>query len=111
MPPRKRCKYDWQPATTCKSVSGAIQYEHSDVVDIPHLARFWRVGRELLMYCTVKLKIFFGEFDCDTDHTFVNWERAYFVTLLKKEPWQLSWLLSLFSCPERKSLRTCLVER
>ena len=42
------------------------------------------MGRELLMYRTVKLKIFFGKFDCDTDHTFVNWERAYFVTLLKK---------------------------
>ncbi|CAB3983090.1 Hypothetical predicted protein, partial [Paramuricea clavata] len=61
--PRKdvsRLRYDWQPATTCRSVSGARHREQSEVGDKPHLARFWRVGRELLMYRTVKLNIFFG---------------------------------------------------
>ena len=65
--------------------------------------RFWRMRRELVVYCTVKLKIFFG-IHCDTNHTFVDWEREYFVTLLKKDPWQVSWLFSLFSSVLEKLL-------
>ena len=52
-----RSRYDWQPATTCRSVSGAKYFEQSEVGDKPHLVKFWRVGRELLMYRTVKLNM------------------------------------------------------
>jgi hypothetical protein len=84
-----RSRYDWQPATTCRSVSGARHREQSEVGDKPHLARFWRVGRELLMYRTVKLNIFFGRFDWHADQILVSWESENFVILVKKETWQV----------------------
>ena len=45
-----RFRYELQPATTCSKLSGWRQKEHSDGVEIPHLARFFRVGKELLIY-------------------------------------------------------------
>ena len=65
-------------------VSGAIHLEQPGEGVIPHLIRFWWVGRELLMYRTVKLNIFLGRFDCKTDHIFMSFDKENFVILAKK---------------------------
>ena len=70
-----RSRYDWQPATTCRRVSGARHLEQPGEGVIPHLVRFWRIGRALLMYRTVKLNIFCARFNCETDHIFVSFDR------------------------------------
>ena len=42
-------RYDLQPEITCRSDSGQEQKEQSGDDDRPHLTRFFRVGRELLI--------------------------------------------------------------
>ena len=58
----------------------------------------------------VKLKMFLGSFDWALDQRELNCEREKLVAWEKNEPWQTNWDWSLFSCLERKSLRTSFVE-
>jgi len=48
------------PATTSRRDSGFRHREHLDIEESPHLQRFFLVERVLLIYLTVKLKIFLG---------------------------------------------------
>ena len=56
-------RYVLHPEVTCKRDSGQQQKEQSADDESPHLTRFFRVGRELLIYRTVKLNIFFGSLE------------------------------------------------
>ena len=60
---RPSSRYALQPEITCRSDSGEEQKEQSADDDRPHLTRFFRVGRELLISRTVKLNIFLGSLD------------------------------------------------
>lgn len=87
----------------CKRVSEAIQKEQSDVLNIPHLARFWK-GISNVSHCKIEnifRQVLLWHWPWPRER-----ERECFEILVKSEPWQVSWLLSLFSCPQRKSLRT-----
>ena len=55
-------RYVLHPEITCKSNSGQQQKEQL-ADERPYLTRFFRVGRELLIYRTVKLNIFFGSLE------------------------------------------------
>ena len=90
-----RSRYDWQPATTCRSVSGARHFKQSEVGDKSHLVKFSRVSRELLMYRTLKLNMFFGQIYQivvvpKKDQILVSWKKENFVMLVEKEPRQVN---------------------
>ena len=77
-----------------QKISGAEQKKHSKVADIPHLSRFRRVGSELSMSRIVELNIFFRSLDWEADQNLLNLVNENFVTLTKKKPWKVVYMLS-----------------
>ena len=55
------------------------------------------MGRVLLIYLTVKLKIFLGSVPLAEDHRELSFESACDVTVEKKEPCDIRWFLSFSS--------------
>ena len=55
------------------------------------------MGRVLLIYLTVKLKMFLGSVSCTEDHRELSFGNACDVTVEKKEPCNTKWSLSLSS--------------
>ena len=106
---RPSSKYVLHPATTWRSVSGCKQEEQSEVDDSPHFNRFFRVGSALLIYRTVKLKMFFGSLLWADDHRQLNVDVELSIILRKNEPCEIRWFWSLSSFSFLIALSTCFV--
>jgi hypothetical protein len=71
-----RSRYDWKPEVFQElDIANSL----TSVIN-PILQGFGALhGKELLMYRTVKLNIFFGRFDWHADQILVSWESENFV--------------------------------
>ena len=98
-----------QPATTWRRDSGFRQKWQSDKVVSTHLERFFLVGRVLLMYRSVELKIFFGKLDWTEDQIECSFGKDFDITAEKKDPYQTKWDCSLSSWDDRKALSSSFV--
>ena len=72
--------------------------EQFDVEDKFYLARLEFVGKVVLVYFTVKLKMFFGKLLWTDDQIPLRDDNKLTFMLEKKEPWYTNMLENLFSC-------------
>ena len=95
-----------QPEIMCKRDPGSKQKEQSDVLDKFRLAKLEFV---LLMYLTVKSKMFFGSLLWTHDQIPLRDDNEYTFMLEKKEPLDTNMFESLFSCSFLNDLIISLV--